>query len=360
MGNNQSSNIKIDYENMSDRQIALLRREQRKEKRYARPHEISVPNEEMRKEQKKRKKKKKKRKKKKRKVKNDSLEDPVLMKAKRTSPPETPTLIVFPWNHKTQSFKFFAKLKALRNPTFPLLPKPPNIPKLEYLKMIDYDVLRRLDNMLRTCEHYIPVKPSYQCYVKLPWTLLLIYCFFFLFWYFVFENLVEDHDKEQHFIDLLVILFCGIVLTLMIGYLRKLKWVSLLEKREKLIEKRLKIFNWQTSPPRRGSFGKRIKKPTWKAKVGLYGSYVYFELNLENQSEEEEEKEVEMKDRYGFDIKDSLWVGKNPSQFGKFESLITPKTVSLHQHHKQSLIKEENYVTIHAQKGFQNEFDLIN
>lgn len=70
MGNKQTHEIVIDYEKMSDKQIALLRKEQRKEKRYARPHEVSVTEEEI----KNKKKRKRKRNKKKRKRKGESEE----------------------------------------------------------------------------------------------------------------------------------------------------------------------------------------------------------------------------------------------------------------------------------------------
>lgn len=137
----------------------------------------------------------------------------------------------------------------------------------------------------------------------------------------------------------------------MVGYLRKLKWISILETRQKSFQKRVDYFNLQSQPPRRGSYGKRIKDPCWSGKVGLYGAYISFELDpgLEGDGFFQN-VENDMEDRYGFKIKDSLWIGENPSKFiAPSENKSTPKSLFV-----ESKEKKESF--LQEKKRFTNDY----
>lgn len=308
MGNKQSSG-NIDYKNMNDEEIAEIRREQRKEKRHARPRQMTPKNSNAKK------KPKRVQRQPSRSNNKDREEDVLLSQARLRAPAESPTNIVFLWNHQKRTFNFYAKVKALKSPPFPGLPRPSNIPKKKYINLINYLDLDKLDKSLRTSEYYIPSKPSFDCYIKLPWTLFFFYCVFFFMWLFVFESIVKDEDEDSHIAELLVIGLCLLLMAIMIGCIRKLKWVSILDKRQKSFQKKMAFFNINNESRPSIVGGDNGRGSFWIAKVGQYGSFICFELesNGGEPFKDRETKDNKMRDRYGFYIKDSLWVGKNAS-----------------------------------------------
>lgn len=305
MGNKQSSDI--NYQNMNDEEIAEIRREQRKEKRHARPRQMTPKNSS-------KKKAKKKVVRQPARASEKGEEDPLLIQARLKAPKESPTNIVFLWNHQKRTFNFYAKVKALRSPPFPGLPRPSNIPKKEFINQINYLDLDKLDKTLRTSEYYIPSKPSFDCYIKLPWTIFFFYCVFFFMWLFVFESIVNDEDEDSHIAELLVIGVCIFLMAAMIGCIRRLKWVSILEKRQKSFQKKAAFFNITNESRPNKDDGDGGRGSFWIAKVGQYGSFICFELESDGGDlMDRETKDNKMRDRYGFYIKDSLWVGNNAS-----------------------------------------------
>ena len=300
---------------LTDEEVAKLRWKQRKEERKKRPRELTprqtVMKRKLQKERKKRDKIIASRISQKTLFKRNQLkeDDKVFAMAREERPKESKNNIIFDWDHKTGSFNFQKTLDhyksggvlypELRSTTSNNQLQAPLIPafqeKTPILETLHFRELEILEQILKTEKHYIPCKPSRFAFIVFPVLMVSFYTIFWVHW--LLSTTPGSKQRRVHMLEYLIIEVCGILLIVMFIFLRRLKWVGVLETRQKSFEKRIQYFNLNRSfSMETGNGGDRngleeffagrfaemqgngVTQSCWVGKVGKYGSFIVFEV----------------------------------------------------------------------------------